>query len=67
MECPRCKSTEFREVDCGPDGYDDDIFYTSEVCQQCGLWLDGWTEKWYVGIEFWQEVEDAGVYDGHLV
>jgi len=28
-KCPRCGGIEFRELDCGPDTYDDDITYTS--------------------------------------
>jgi hypothetical protein len=59
MECPRCGGIEFAQVDCGPDSYDDDIFYISDVCKKCGLWHDGWDDKWYANVESWREVEDA--------
>lgn len=52
QKCPRCGGTEFSEHDRGPDSYDDDIFYISEKCLKCGLWLDGWTHEWF-------ESEDA--------
>jgi hypothetical protein len=45
MKCPRCKCTEFKEIDCGPDSYEDDIFYTSYICKDCGLYYSGWTDK----------------------
>lgn len=61
-ECPRCESTEFVELDCGPDSYDDDIAYTSYKCKKCGLWYDGWVDKWFVNVDYWQEVEDAEEY-----
>ena len=63
MECPRCKGTKFREVDCGPDGWDDDITYASEVCECCGLWLDGWVDKWFVDVDYWQDTEGAEEYN----
>lgn len=57
MKCPRCGCEEFREIDCGPDGYDDDITYTSEKCKACGLWHDGWVDKWYIDVDSWVELE----------
>lgn len=57
-KCPRCGHTEFDEVDCGPDSYEDDITYTSYRCQSCKLFYDGWAEDWYE-VEGWWEVEDA--------
>jgi hypothetical protein len=56
-KCPRCGGTEFKEVDCGPDSREDDISYTSEICKSCGLWHDGWIDKWLIDCEHWQ---DAG-------
>ena len=60
--CPRCGCSNFREIDCGPDGYDDDITYTSEICENCGLWWDGWANRWFIDVTYWQEVEDAEEY-----
>lgn len=57
--CPRCHSVIFREVDCGPDTYEDDISYTSDVCVICGLWKSGWTGKWLVGVVTWTDEEHA--------
>lgn len=57
--CPRCNSTEFREIDCGPDTYEDDIAYTSYQCTNCGLWYDGWVKKWFIDIKSWRDVEDG--------
>jgi ribosomal protein S27AE len=62
LTCPRCGSTRFREVDCGPDTYEDDIFYISQVCTNCGLWLSGWTDRWLVDVESWRDEEDAKEY-----
>jgi C4-type Zn-finger protein len=56
-ECPRCKGTDFREVDCGQDSYDDDITWTDTICNTCGLRHDGWNEKWYTDIEERTEYE----------
>ena len=61
-KCPRCGGTEFTEFDCGPDSYENDIFYTSYKCKRCGLWYDSWREKWYVGVDSWRDVEDAEEY-----
>jgi len=63
-KCPRCGGTEFREIDCGPDGYDDDITYTSEICRACCLYHSGWTDKWFVDCETWTDEEDAEEYNG---
>ena len=62
LTCPRCGSQVFEERDCGPDGYDDDITYTSEICSQCGLWHSGWTDKWLIDVESWRDEEDATEY-----
>lgn len=62
MVCPRCGGTQFSQRDCGPDGWDDDIFYISDVCETCGLWHDGWTDKWYVDVDTWSDVEGADEY-----
>ena len=56
--CPKCNNTEFNEHDCGADTYDDDISYSSFSCTECGLWFDGWVEKWYEGVDNWRDVED---------
>ena len=60
--CPRCGGTEFEEIECGPDTWEDDVFYISYRCKKCGLWYDGWTEKWYVDVDSWMDVEDAQEY-----
>ena len=57
--CPRCGESDFDEVDCGPDSYDDDVTYTSYRCQGCKLWYDGWVNKWFDDIESWRDTEDA--------
>lgn len=57
--CPRCGNTRFDEIDCGPDSYEDDIFYISYRCTECGLWLDGWSNEWYADIEDWKDTENA--------
>lgn len=62
LVCPRCGGKEFTEHDCGPDGYDDDIFYLSWSCDACGLWFDGWDDKWYIDVDNWTETEDAKEY-----
>ena len=61
-KCPRCGSSEFEEIWCGPDSYDDDITYTSYQCKKCGLWYDGWVDKWFIDVDHWQEVENAEEY-----
>lgn len=63
MKCPRCGGEKFREVDCGPDGYDDDIAYTSEICEGCELYHSGWTDKWLINCEMWQEEEYAEEFE----
>ena len=60
--CPRCGCKDFDEIDCGPDTYDDDITYTSYKCTSCGLWWDGWVDKWYIDVECWRDVEYAEEY-----
>ena len=65
-KCPRCGGTAFREIDCGPDGYNDDITYTSEICEACGLYLSGWTNKWLVDCACWTEEEDAKEFIAQL-
>jgi len=57
--CPRCGGKVFRELDCGPDGYDDDITWTATICLGCGLWHSSWLDKWLIGVESWQDEEDA--------
>jgi hypothetical protein len=59
LTCPRCGGKDFVEVDCGPDSYDDDIFYISQICQKCKLWHSGWTDKWLIDCTTWQDEEDA--------
>ena len=64
MKCPRCGNTAFSERDCGPDSYDDDITYTAYICNKCGLWFDGWVDKWLINedgsnLDSWREAEDA--------
>ena len=65
-KCPRCGGEDFRTVDCGPDTYDDDITYTSEICNKCGLWYSGWTDKWLINCEYWQEEEDSKEFQAPL-
>lgn len=57
LTCPRCGGTEFYDIDCGPDSWDDDIFYISERCKKCELWHDGWNDNWYDNIDSWQDTE----------
>ena len=59
MNCPRCNGEKFREIDCGPDSYEDDISYVSELCEKCGLYHSGWTGKWLIDCENWIDEEDA--------
>ena len=66
MICPRCKGTEFKEIDCGPDGYEDDIFYLSDICKKCGLYFSGWTNKWYIDCDNWTDEEDSEEYEESL-
>lgn len=62
-ECPRCGSTDITsDIDCGPDSWDDDIYYHSEKCNQCGLWHDGWDDKFYIDVDNWRETEYAEEY-----
>jgi hypothetical protein len=63
VKCPRCGNDKFNEVDCGPDSYDDDIFYISYICKQCGLYNSGWTDKWLIDCECWQDEEEAKEYN----
>lgn len=60
--CPKCKGTKFYQVDCWPDSYEDDISYSSDVCEKCELWLDGCDGNWYEDINSWQDTEDAKPY-----
>ena len=62
LVCPRCGSKEFEERDCGPDSYEDDISYTSDVCVSCGLWHSGWTDTWLVDCDSWRDEEYAEEY-----
>lgn len=43
--CPRCGS-QTKELDRGPDTYDDDITYTSHLCEVCGVIYHGWFDMW---------------------
>jgi hypothetical protein len=61
--CPRCGGTEFRQLDCGPDSYEDDRFWFSYQCRACELWWDGWEDKWLVDCKTWLEACTARVYD----
>jgi hypothetical protein len=63
FKCPRCNGIEFSEYDCGPDGYDDDITWTSCKCKGCQLWYSGWTDKWYTDVDSWPEEEDGTEYE----
>jgi len=65
-KCPRCGGTKFTEHDCGPDSYEDDIFYLSYSCDNCGLWYDGWDDAWYIDVEHWQDVENAKEYKSEV-
>lgn len=61
--CPRCdNSKDFTVHDCGPDSYEDDVFYLSYTCDRCGLWYDGWRYDWYEDVVNWREVEFASKY-----
>jgi hypothetical protein len=62
MKCPRCGGVEFDEIDCGPDGWDDDITWSSEICCKCGLYHSGWTDQWLLDCQNWWDEEDAEEY-----
>lgn len=64
MKCPRCGSEEFWDYDCGPDSYEDDIAYTSYKCKKCGLWYDGWRDRWLEDCENCGDEEEAEEYKG---
>jgi hypothetical protein len=59
LTCPRCGGRDFEEHDCGPDGWDDDVTWISEVCTHCRLWYSGWTEQWLIDCAVWTDEEDA--------
>jgi hypothetical protein len=59
--CPRCKGTDFREIDCGMA---DDIFWNSYVCRSCGLYYSGWSRQWFVGGKDSLDDDHAEVYNG---
>lgn len=59
MKCPRCNNTKFNEIDCGPDSYEDDITYISEICTKCDLYLSGWTNKWLINCDNWRDEDGA--------
>jgi predicted nucleic acid-binding Zn-ribbon protein len=64
VKCPRCGGTVFKEVDAGPDTFDDDVTWTAHKCQSCGLWYSEWLEKWLINsdgtnLNIWQEEENA--------
>jgi ribosomal protein S27AE len=61
-QCPRCGGLEFREVECGPDNYENDITYRSDICSNCGLYYSGWSNKWLVDCENWLNEEGAEEY-----
>jgi len=63
LTCPRCGSTEFDELDSGPDTYEDDITYTSYRCRRCDLFYDEWIDKWCVDCDNWADAADAEAYD----
>lgn len=60
--CPRCGGKQFEQIDCGPDGYEDDITYISDICEGCGLYHSGWTDTWLIDCNSWQEEESADEY-----
>jgi transcription elongation factor Elf1 len=62
LKCLRCGNEIFEEIDCGFDSYDNDISYSSYKCKNCGLWFDGWMKKWFIDVDFWQEIESAKEY-----
>ena len=62
--CPRCGGEVFKEIDCGPDSYDDDFFYISKICKKCGLYNSGWTDKWFIDCKNWRDEEDAEEFKG---
>ena len=52
MYCPKCKTTtEFYEIDDGPDVDDSQVTYTSYNCEICNIHLDGKNKNWYHGEE----------------
>lgn len=59
LVCPRCGGTDFREIDCGPDGYEDDIVYSSDICTSCGLYHSGWSLLWLIDCDNWQDEDGA--------
>lgn len=62
--CPRCGSNKFDEIECGEDSYENDIAYTSEICKKCGLWWDGWQDKWLIDCDSWVSSENCDEYEG---
>lgn len=64
--CPRCGGTDFDELHCGPDSYENDITYQADRCKTCDLVYSGWTDRWYeadgcpdgYGVEEWQATEN---------
>lgn len=60
--CPECKEEkEFFEVDCGPDTYDDDIAYTSYICEKCKIYCDGWNDNWYEEGTVWTDLDYSDI------
>ena len=52
MYCPKCKkSSDFFEIDDGPDVDDDKVAYISYNCEICNVHLDGKNNNWYNGDE----------------
>lgn len=61
--CPKCDNTKFNEHECGADTYDDDVYYISFSCTKCGLWFDGWSGKWFEGVDNWRDTEDKESFE----
>jgi sucrose-6-phosphate hydrolase SacC (GH32 family) len=51
------KKQQFNELDEGPDGYEDDITYTSYVCTKCKIYCHGWSDNWYEEDTRWTDID----------
>ena len=56
--CPICKN-KMIECDRGPDGYDDDINYSSNICFDCDIQWHGWYNKWYADADDGVDYKDG--------
>lgn len=59
LTCPRCGGTNFRELECGYDTYEDDRTWMADICTACGLYYSGWLDMWLTDCESWGEEDTA--------